>query len=98
VADAQAATHTDFFSLAAVAECALLRALRGPALDDPARQQVQDEYLNALSRGITTRQLDSVRTMFGFFNTLIGAEYPDGRLSAVTKQLMAIEQALIEKA
>jgi tetratricopeptide (TPR) repeat protein len=98
VADAQAATHTDFFSLAAVAECALLRALREPALDDTVRQEVQDEYLNALSRGITTRQLDSVRTMFGFFITLIAAEYPEGRLAPVAKQLSLIEQALVAKA
>jgi tetratricopeptide (TPR) repeat protein len=97
-ADAQAASHTDFFSLAAVAECALLRALQGPVLDDAATQKVQDAYVNALSRGITTRQLDSVRTMFGFFRSLIAAEYPDGTLAGVTKQLALIEAALVARA
>ena len=54
--------------------------------------------MNALSRGITTRQLDSVRTMFGFFRSLIAAEYPDGKLAAVTKQLTLIEAALVARA
>jgi hypothetical protein len=98
VASAQATTHTDFFSLAAVAEAALLRALCSPSLDDATRQQVQEEYVNALSRGITTRQLDSVRTMLNFFSTLIAAEYPDGRMADVAKQLSQIDSTLVAKA
>ena len=97
VAQAQASSHTDFFSLAAVAECGLLNALRLPSLDDTARQKVEEEYVDALSRGITTRQLDSVRTMLHFFTTL-AAEYPEGKLASVTKQLALIEQALVAKA
>jgi hypothetical protein len=98
VAGAQAATHTDFFSLAAVAEYALLRALRGPTLDDETRQKVQQEYVNALSRGITTRQLDAVRTMLNFFTTLIAIEHPDGTMAGVTKQLSEIEHTLVSRA
>lgn len=95
---AQAGTHTDFFSLAAVAECALLRALHAWALDAEARQRVEERYLAALSRGITTRQLVSVRMMLGFFRTLIAAEHPDGRLDEMSKQLGTLEQALIARA
>jgi tetratricopeptide (TPR) repeat protein len=96
--DAQAASHTDFFSLSAIAECALLKALRGPALDAAARQHVEERYVAALSRGITTRQLASVRMMLGFFRTLISAEHPDGKLDEVSKQLGTLEQALVSRA
>ena len=96
--DAQASSHTDFFSLSALAECALLNALRDPSLDDGARETVQERYFSALSRGITTRQLDSVRTMLNFFSTLIQAEYPDGKLAAVTAQLALLEKALVARA
>jgi len=96
--DAQAASHTDFFSLSAIAECALLKALREPALDAAARQHVEERYVAALSRGITTRQLASVRTMLGFFRTLIAAEHPDGKLDEVSKQLGTLEQALVARA
>ena len=96
--EAQAGTHTDFFSLSAVAECALLRALRVPVLDDTARQQVEERYVAALSRGITSRQLASVRTTLGFFKTLIAAEHPDGKLADVSTQLAALEQALVARA
>jgi tetratricopeptide (TPR) repeat protein len=96
--DAQATSHTDFFSLSAVAECALLKALRGPALDAAARQHVEERYIAALSRGITTRQLASVRMMLGFFRTLIAAEHPDGKLDEVSKQLGTLEQALVARA
>jgi len=97
VAQAQASSHTDFYSLAAVAEWSLLQALRQPSLDDTVRQKVQDEYVDALSRGITTRQLDSVRTMLHFFSTL-AAQFPEGKLAVVMQQLALIEQALVAKA
>ena len=97
-ADAHAAAHTDFFSLAAVAECRLLQALRVPALDDTTRRALRERYLAALSRGITTRQLASVRTMFAFFQTLIAAERPDGSLAATAAQLRALEEEIAANA
>lgn len=97
-ADDQASKDTDFFSLAAVAECALLQALKGPSMDDATRLAVQDRYLGALSRGITSRQLGSVRTMLGFFRSLIAAEYPDGTLKSVSEQIDLLEKALVQRA
>ena len=66
--------------------CAAASPARTPALDE-ARGEVEERYVAALSRGITTRQLASVRTMLRFFRTLIPAEHPDGKLDEESKQL-----------
>ena len=97
-ASAAGGSHTDTFNLLASAEYALLEALARGTLNSATMSAIIDKYRDALSRGVTTRQADSIRTQLRFFRSAAKTELPQARREEVTEQLTALERALLKSA
>ncbi len=95
MADGLASSNTDFFSLVVVADQMLLQALMEGQLDDKTRDGILQKFKRALSRGITARQRDSVRTQFLFFRRLMQAGFAKEDRDRIVPQLEFLEQKLV---
>ena len=95
IADGLSSSNTDFFSLVVVADQMLLQALMEGRLDDKTRDGILQKFKRALSRGITARQRDSVRTQFLFFRRLMQAGFPKEDRDRIVPQLEFLEEKLV---
>jgi hypothetical protein len=73
---ALAASSTDAYDLSAAAERRLMNALARRKITEDIRKEIEQKYLEALSRGATARKRDSMRTQFHYFRTLMSMEFP----------------------
>jgi hypothetical protein len=94
-ARASAARSTAFYTLVGVAEHALLEALAGRRLDDATRGAIQAKFAEALSRGATARERDSLRTQFEFLRTMAEGQLPQARRAQVGQWLASLGDALL---
>jgi tetratricopeptide (TPR) repeat protein len=97
IADGLSSSNTDFFSLVVVADQMLLQALMEGRLDDKTRDGILQKFQRALSRGITARQRDSVRTQLLFFRRLMQAGLPKEDRDKIVPQLEFLEQKLVPR-
>jgi tetratricopeptide (TPR) repeat protein len=97
MADGLSSSKTDFFSLAVVADRILLEALMERRLDDATRDSILQKFSRALSRGVTARQRDSVRTQFQFFRHLIQSGLPKEGRDEILRQLAFLEDKLVPR-
>ena len=93
-ASAAVGSQTDTFNLLATAEHRLLEALARGTMSPATMAAIIDKYTDALSRGVTTRQVDSIRTQLRFFRRAAETELPQARREEVTEQLAELERAL----
>ena len=93
---AAAGRHTDTFSLVATAEHLLLEALARRALDSATVEAILDRLDEALSRGATRKEVNSIRTQLAFFRCAAETELPQERSAQILEQLNALEAALPE--
>jgi hypothetical protein len=86
-----AGSHTDFFSLSAEADRMLLRALAVQKLDARRVEDIRGRYREAVSRGVTARHRDSMRSQFVFFRMLASRAAPPNVRSAIVEALESLE-------
>jgi hypothetical protein len=87
--------HTDAFNLSAAADRLLLLALFERKLDEAARQAIWQKFVNAMSRGTSTRVRDSIRAQFDFFRSLIGTELPKEASVEMLDNLQRLKEMLL---
>lgn len=94
-AEQSAHRQTDAFNLVARAERRVLRAIVNGALSDKERQGVEDELRRGLSRGVTPRELGSMRTQFDFFELMAGTELPQTKGAQLIQQLTTLQNSVL---
>jgi hypothetical protein len=97
IADGLSSSKTDFFSLVVVADRMLLESLMEGRLDDATRDAILQKFSRALSRGVTARQRDSVRTQFLFFRRLMQSGFKKEGRDKILRQLEFLEGKLLPR-
>ena len=94
-ANKRLAEHTDAYNLSAAADRLLLQALLERKLDEAARQAISQKFVNAMSRGTTTRVRDSMRAQFDFFRSfLVDAALPKEVSDEMRDSLQRLQEML----
>lgn len=91
---AAASSRTDTFNLLAAADHMLLDALARRALDGTSTTAILGRFADAVSRGVTPREQDSIRTQLRFLQAAVLAAWPKSRRSKASRQLKLLEEAL----
>jgi pimeloyl-ACP methyl ester carboxylesterase len=95
-ANKRLAEHTDAYNLSAAADRLLLQALLDRKLDEAARQAISQKFVNAMSRGATTRVRDSMRAQFDFFRSfLVDTALPQEVSDEMRASLQRLQEMLL---
>jgi pimeloyl-ACP methyl ester carboxylesterase/tetratricopeptide (TPR) repeat protein len=95
LASALASTRTDTFNLVASADHLLLRALVRRDLNEAVCEGIAQGFTNALSRGASSKERDSIRTQFRFFRALMGTEFPQEGRDEMIQQMTTLEEKVL---
>jgi hypothetical protein len=88
-------SRTDVFSLSAAADRLLLNALLKRQLDEKSSEAIRERFSSALSRGVSARQRDSMRTQFWFFRRMMETDFPTAGREETIRQIKLLEEKLL---
>jgi hypothetical protein len=94
-AGAIAGSSTETWNLSAAAESRLMRVLATGKLNDTVCKEIEQKYLDALSRGASARKRDSMRTQFHFFRAMAETEFPARDRKNAVERLKCLEAKIL---